>query len=74
MLLPNTITVITICYNNLKDVIDTCQSVDIQEQKPFEHLIIDGSSNKEVKNYLEATPQPPYRRWIKAFMMQLIKG
>lgn len=64
MLLPNTITVITICYNNLKDVTDTCQSVDIQELKPFEHLIIDGSSNKEVKNYLETTPQPSYRHWI----------
>ena len=31
----NTISVITICFNNLQDVINTCQSVDMQTQKPF---------------------------------------
>lgn len=61
---PNTITVITICYNNLQDVVDTCQSVNVQQQPPFEHLIIDGSSKPDIKNYLLNNPQPPYRRWI----------
>ncbi len=60
----NTISVITICYNNLQELIDTCASVDIQLQPPFEHLIIDGSSTAEIKNYLNASPQPGYRRWI----------
>jgi len=60
----HTITVITICYNNLQDVISTCQSVDMQRQKPFEHIIIDGSTNAAIKNYLESNRQPIYRRWI----------
>ncbi|MGG9964530.1 glycosyltransferase [Ferruginibacter sp. SUN106] len=64
MLLPNTITVITICFNNLQDVIATCQSVDMQELPPFEHYIIDGSSSAEIKNYLENNVQPVYRKWI----------
>ena len=61
---PNTITVITICFNNLQELILTCKSVDIQEQKPFEHLIIDGSTNTEIKKYLESNTQPVFRRWI----------
>lgn len=64
MSLPNTITVITICYNNLQDVMATCQSVDMQALKAFDHLIIDGSSNNEIKNYLENNHGPAYRRWI----------
>jgi glycosyltransferase involved in cell wall biosynthesis len=64
MPLQNTITVITICFNNLQDVIHTCQSVDVQSQPPFEHLIIDGSSNNDIKNYLEQNSGPAYRRWI----------
>ena len=60
----NNITVITICYNNLQDVINTCQSVDMQQQKPFEHLVIDGSAEKDIKNYFENNLQPGYRRWI----------
>lgn len=60
----NTISVITICFNNLQDVINTCQSVDMQTQKPFEHLIIDGSTTTQIKEYLEGNQQPQYRRWI----------
>jgi glycosyltransferase involved in cell wall biosynthesis len=60
----NQITVITICFNNQEDVISTCKSVDIQNKRPFEHLIIDGSSNPAIKNYLESNAQPGYRRWI----------
>ncbi|HRI19297.1 MAG TPA: glycosyltransferase [Panacibacter sp.] len=60
----NTITVITICFNNIDELSDTCLSVDRQLTKPFEHLIIDGSTNETIKNYLEQNPQPPYRRWI----------
>jgi len=58
------ISVITICFNNLPDLLATCGSVDMQQQPPFEHLIIDGSTSKEIKEYLGNNPQPPYRKWI----------
>jgi glycosyltransferase involved in cell wall biosynthesis len=60
----NEITVITICFNNLEDVTATCKSVDMQDRKPFEHLIIDGSNTPSIRNYLESNAQPIYRRWI----------
>lgn len=58
------ISIITICFNNLEETIATCKSVDIQQTKPFEHIIIDGSSNHVIKNYLEQNSQPVYRVWI----------
>jgi glycosyltransferase involved in cell wall biosynthesis len=58
------LSIITICFNNLQDVIKTCESVDMQEVKPFEHLIIDGSSKPDIKEYLVSHPQPAYRRAI----------
>jgi glycosyltransferase involved in cell wall biosynthesis len=58
------LTVITICFNNLIDLQQTCDSVDDQSVKPHEHFIIDGSSNKEITAWLENTPQPSYRKWI----------
>ncbi len=60
----NTITVITICFNNLNELVETCRSVDEQTVLPYEHLIIDGSSGGDIKNYLEQNTQPLYRRWI----------
>jgi glycosyltransferase involved in cell wall biosynthesis len=59
----NRLSVITICFNNLDDVIKTCKSVDEQTTTPFEHIIIDGSTNTQIKEYLEGHQQPPYRRW-----------
>ena len=58
------LSVITICFNNLQDLIFTCKSVDEQSVAPFEHLIIDGSTNKEILQWLESNRQPGYRRWI----------
>lgn len=58
------ISVITICYNNLEELKQTCMSVDRQALPPFEHWIIDGSSEPSIKEYLDSTPQPPYRKWI----------
>jgi glycosyltransferase involved in cell wall biosynthesis len=60
----NTISVITICFNNLNELIETCRSVDEQTVLPFEHLIIDGSTSTDIKNYLEQNPQPVFRKWI----------
>jgi glycosyltransferase involved in cell wall biosynthesis len=58
------ISIITICFNNLHDLIQTCKSVDCQDVPPYEHIIIDGSSNSEIKTYLENNQQPNYRKWI----------
>ncbi len=58
------ISLVTICFNNLDEVIKTCASVDAQVLKPYEHIIIDGSSKPDIKQYLEKTPQPTYRKWL----------
>ena len=57
------ISVITVCFNNLEEVKTTCQSVDKQTVKPYEHLIVDGSTNNEIEDYLNSHPQPAYRKW-----------
>jgi glycosyltransferase involved in cell wall biosynthesis len=59
-----TIAIITICFNNIEELKATCQSVDMQDEKPYEHWIIDGSKNDTIKNYLQAIIQPSYRKWI----------
>lgn len=58
------ISVITICFNNLSELIDTIHSVDSQNVKPHQHFIVDGSTNSEIREYLAKTPQPDYRQWI----------
>jgi glycosyltransferase involved in cell wall biosynthesis len=62
--MKQTISVITICFNNLPELVKTCYSVDKQSVLPDEHLIIDGSTNEEIVNWLLQNPQPLYRRWI----------
>ena len=59
-----TISIITICYNNLQELLTTLASVDRQSVTPYEHWIIDGSSDNEIKNYLQINIQPTYRKWI----------
>lgn len=58
------ISVITICFNNLQEMITTCKSVDMQVQLPFEHIIIDGSTQPDIRNYLQQNSQPAYRKWV----------
>ena len=58
------ITVVTICFNNLSDLQSSCASVDAQTILPFEHLIINGSTQPKIADWLDHHPQPPYRRWI----------
>ena len=60
----SSLSVITICYNNLDELTSTCSSVDKQTQLPNEHLIIDGSANKDIINWLASSTQPAYRKWI----------
>ncbi|WP_026769769.1 glycosyltransferase [Asinibacterium sp. OR53] len=58
------LSVITICFNNLEEVKLTCASVDAQTMKPAEHLIVDGSTNTVIADWLATTPQPAYRKWM----------
>jgi len=58
------LSVVTVCFNNLEELKTTIQSVDKQLMLPEEHLIIDGSTRTEIQDFLENTPQPPYRKWI----------
>ena len=45
------ISVISICFNNLPELVLTCNSVDKQTRLPDEHLIVDGSTNKEIPEW-----------------------
>lgn len=56
------LSIITICFNNLQEVLDTCKSVDQQTTLPFEHLIINGSTNNEIENYFLNNNQISYRK------------
>jgi glycosyltransferase involved in cell wall biosynthesis len=60
----NTLSVITICFNNLADLQKTCASVDMQTYLPDEHWVINGSTNDEIAQWLSQTTQPPYRKWV----------
>lgn len=62
--MPVKISIITICFNNLNELLSTITSVNKQTILPYEHWIIDGSSNSNIKEYLESHPQPTYRKWL----------
>lgn len=62
--MKTSLSVVTICFNNLEDLKSTCASVDTQSQLPDEHLVIDGSSNEGILHWLQTEKQPGYRRWI----------
>lgn len=59
-----TISLITICFNNLPELLSTCNSVDKQSLPPYEHIVIDGSTQENIESYLNNQPQPPYRKWL----------
>jgi glycosyltransferase involved in cell wall biosynthesis len=61
--MDNRISVLTICFNNLEELQTTLASVDKQSALPYEHWVIDGSSDSNIKNWLNTHPQPPYRKW-----------
>ena len=58
------ISVITICFNNLEDLQRTCATIDAQTKLPDEHWVINGSTKPEIEQWLLNTPQPAYRKWI----------
>lgn len=56
------LSIVSICFNNPEDLLKTIISVDKQTQKPFEHLIIDGSTNSAIKELSKEYAQP-YRKF-----------
>lgn len=56
------LSIITISFNNLEEVTDTCRSVDEQIMPPFEHLIINGSTNDKIEKYFEKAEGISYRK------------
>ena len=60
----NRISIASICFNNLSELQETIRSVDMQQELPWEHWIIDGSTETDIKNWLETHPQPAYRKWV----------
>lgn len=60
----NTIAIVTVCFNNLSELQETCISVEGQEHLPVEHWIIDGSSKQDIKQWFQNTQQPLYRKII----------
>lgn len=55
------LSIITICFNNLQEVIKTCESIDCQIEKPFEHIIINGSTNDDIKEWFNSHNKLSYR-------------
>jgi glycosyltransferase involved in cell wall biosynthesis len=64
MVLNIKISIITISFNNKEELLNTIESVDKQITLPYEHIIIDGSTNTEIKEFLNGKIQPNYRKWI----------
>lgn len=58
------LSIITICFNNLEDVLNTCKSVNEQTVKPFEHLIINGSTSNDIENYFSELQKSSYRKIV----------
>ena len=56
------LSIITICFNNLQEVLDTCRSVDEQTLLPFQHLIINGSTNNDIEDYFLKNNLVSYRK------------
>ena len=59
--MTNRFSIITICFNNLADLQTTIASVDMQALKPYEHIIINGSTKPDIEEWLSTNPQPGYR-------------
>jgi len=55
------LSIVTICFNNLAELIKTCDSIDCQIEKPFEHIIINGSSNDDIKDWFNNQNKIGYR-------------
>lgn len=57
-------TIITICFNNLEDLQKTCLSIEAQTVVPFEHWVINGSTQADIAQWAAQSPQPAYRKFL----------
>ncbi|MBU3745325.1 MAG: glycosyltransferase [Sediminibacterium sp.] len=53
--------IITICFNNLPDLLKTVESVDSQTRLPDEHWIMNGSTQPDIANWFLEHPVPAFR-------------
>lgn len=60
----NKITIVTICFNDVEGLIKSCASVDMQITKPYQHIIINGSTTKDVVEWYNKTTQSSFRSII----------
>ena len=49
---PITLSIITVCKNQARDIALTCESLAVQTWKDFEWIVIDGASNDGTQNIL----------------------
>jgi glycosyltransferase involved in cell wall biosynthesis len=54
---------ITISYNDLRGLRRVVASVEAQEQRDVEHVIVDGGSTDGTVEYLRGLDELPWRRW-----------
>lgn len=66
-----TISVVTICFNDLEELLKTIKSVNEQLIKPTEHLIINASTKQDVANWFAQNPQPAFRRLVNMENLQI---
>jgi glycosyltransferase involved in cell wall biosynthesis len=62
--MTNKFSIVTICFNNLPDLKTTLASVDMQALKPYEHIVINGSTKPDIEIWLAQNQQPEYRKVI----------
>jgi len=58
------ISIVTICRDNPEELMRTCASVDGQASPPFEHHIVDGSTDGRIGTWCRTVPQPVYRHCV----------
>lgn len=58
------LSIVTICFNNIEELKTTMASVHSQTRKPDEYWIIDGSNNGEIRDYLHTETLPGYVKWF----------
>ncbi len=66
-----TISVITICFNDLEELLKTIATVNNQTLPPTEHLIINASTKPDIANWFITNPQPQFRRLVNMENLQI---